>query len=80
MLAGKVCHQRAGAVGNASEAAGVGQVQMPGVGGVQHVVGELRAQLGQTQADFLVTRLCGGGKTNAAALKVFQRVVDDFAP
>ena len=53
---------------------------MPGVGGVQHVVGELRAQLGQTQADFLVTRLGGGRKTNAAALEVFQRVVDDFAP
>ena len=52
---------------------------MPGIGGIQHVVGELRAQLGQTQADFLVTRLCGGGKTNAAALEVFQRVVNDFA-
>ena len=52
---------------------------MPGVGGVQHVVGELRAEFGQTQADCLVTRLCGGGKTNAAALEVFQRVVNDFA-
>ena len=44
------------------------------------MVGELGAEFGEAQADCLVTRLRGGGEADAAALKVFQRVVDDFAP
>ena len=52
---------------------------MPGVGGVQHVVGELRPQFGQAQADFLVTRLGGGIEGDAAALKILQRVVNYLA-
>ncbi len=66
--------------GQARQARFVLDVQRPGVGRIEHVLGELRRQRGQRFLDRREALLASVVQFGAAETEITQRVVDDLAP
>jgi hypothetical protein len=63
--------------GQAVDIGGVGEVAVPGLAGIEQVVGEGRAELVELEADGLVAFLGGTDQAHAAELHVAQFIAED---
>ena len=71
---GSGSHLRLGRIGQAGQGGFVGDVLGPGLGGVEQLVGEAAAQLGQLALHFGVTLLLGLWQVDTRQTEVTQRV------
>ncbi|MNQ51779.1 hypothetical protein D3C85_657740 [compost metagenome] len=73
----RLLHLRLGRVGQAGQCGLVADLLGPGLGGVEHLVGEGAAQLGELHLDRAVALLLGFRQVDAAQVEVAQGVLDD---
>ncbi|MCY1439792.1 hypothetical protein D9M71_560430 [compost metagenome] len=72
-----MAHLRLGRIGEAGQHGFVGDVPGPGLGGVEQLVGEAAAQLGQARLDFRVALLLLRRQVDAGQAEVAQGVFED---
>ena len=74
-----LCGQGARRLGQTGELLLVGDVLFPGVGAVEHVLGEAAGQLRQALADLAIARLLVGWQVDTREMEIAQRILQHLA-